>query len=223
MKKFITLLLIAGFCNFVQAEEIKNPLMASDTVVWAGLDYSMVRIIGNTGDIKVPDMFFQDMPQKWNDLFLDERLDGVANSLNKRVLIDIGGVTEHNATILTNKNIFEPDAEDVIEKTSITKQDITAEISSYKMQNTNGLGLVFIVDGIFYHHYAVNSNQAHSHDVVLGSVTYAEGVNVVFFDIATREIISSKREIKTVGTGGSYRFLWFGPIKETDSGLAEYR
>src|ERR1700685_3189588 len=124
MKKLIVLLLVFGFCNFVEAGQSKNPLMASDTVVWAGLDYSMVRIIGNTNDIKVPDMFFQNMPQKWNDLFLDERLDGVAKSLNKRVFLDINGVTERNATILTNKNIFEPDTVEALEKTNITKQDI---------------------------------------------------------------------------------------------------
>jgi hypothetical protein len=222
MKKLITLLLIAGFCNFVQADNIKKTLMASDTVVWAGLDYSMLRVIGNAKDIKVPDMLFQDMPNKWNDLFLDERLEGVANSLNKRVFIDISGVTERNAIILTNRNIFEPDTADALEKTYLTQQDIAAEISSYKMEHTNGLGLVFIVDGIFYHHGIVRTTVHSDADSPL-LPRYAEGVNVVFFDIATREIISAKREIKTVGTGGSFRFFWFGPIKDTDSGLAKYR
>jgi hypothetical protein len=220
MKKLITLLLIAGFCNFVQAEQNKNPLMTSDTVVWAGLDYSMLRIIGNKNDIKVPDMIFQDMPRKWNDLFLDERIEGVAKSLNKLVFIDIGGVAERNTTILTNKNIFEPDTANALEKTYITQQAIAAAISSYKMEHTNGLGLVFIVDSIFYHHDTPNFNQAHPNGSFF---TSAEGISVVFFDIATREIISAKHEIKTVGTGGSFRNFWFGPIKDTDSGLAGYR
>jgi hypothetical protein len=223
MKKIIaTILLLGVFCRFIEAEENKNPLMASETIVWAGLDYSMLHIIGNPKDIKVPDMLFQDMPRKWNDLFLDERLDGVANSLNKRVFIDIGGVMERNAIILTNRNIFESDTADALEKTYLTRQDIAAEISSYKMEHTNGLGLVFIVDGIFYHH-GIGRITVHSDAGSSLLPTYAEGVNIVFFDIATREIISAKREVKTVGTGGSYRFFWFGPIKDTDSGLAKYR
>jgi len=45
------------------------------------------------------------------------------------------------------------------------------------------------------------------------------GVNIVFFNISTREIISIKREVKTVGTGGSFRNFWFGPIKNIDSSL----
>jgi hypothetical protein len=219
MKKLIaTILLFGVFCGLVEAGGNKNPLMASDTVVWAGLDYSMIHIIGNTNDIKVPDLIFQDMPRKWNDLFLDERIEGVANSLNKHMSIDIGGVTERNATLSTNRNIFEPDTTDALEKTYVTPQDIAAAISSYKMENTNGLGLVFIVDSIFYHRGIVRTT-VHSDTSSSLLPTHAEGVNVVFFDIATREIISSKREIRTVGTGGSYRFFWFGPIKDIDSSL----
>jgi len=222
MKKLIaTVLLLGIFCGLAEARENKNPLMASETVVWAGLDYSMLHIIGNTNDIKVPDLIFQDMPRKWNDLFLDERIEGVANSLNKQVLIDIGGVTERNTTLSTNKDIFAPDPADALEKTYITQKDIAAEVSSYKMEHTNGLGLVFIVDSIIYHRGIIHSvHQANTSSIWPGR---AEGVNVVFFDIATREIISSKHEIKTVSTGGSFRFFWFGPIKDTDSGLGEYR
>jgi hypothetical protein len=220
MKKLIVLLLIAAFSKLVQGEQIKNSLMDSDAVVWAGLDYSMIHIIGRTKNIKVPEMFFQGMPQKWNDLFLDERLEGVANSLNKQVFIDIGAVAERNAATLTNRNIFETDATNALEKNYITQQEITDEISSYKLGHTNGLGLVFIVDSMFYHQNPSTISN-HTHEAGPPSFTYAEGVNVVFFDVATREIIFNKREIKTVGTGGSYRFFWFGPIKDTDSNLAK--
>jgi hypothetical protein len=209
MKKLITTILLLGiFCGLAEAGENKNSLIASDTVVWAGLDYSMLHIIGNTNDIRVPDLIFQDMPRKWNDLFLDERIEGIANSLNKRAFIDIGGVTECNATLSTNRNIFEPDTLGALEKTYITQKDIAAEISTYKMVNTNGLGLVFIVDSMIYHHGASSYKP-----------TFSEGINVIFFDIATREIISSKREVKSVAFGGSFRNLWFGPIKDIDSNL----
>jgi len=224
MKRLIAVTLLSCvFCGLVEAGENKNPLMAAGTVVWAGLDYSMLHIIGNTNDIKVPDLIFQDMPRKWNDLFLDERIEGVANSLNKHTFIDISGVMERNATLSTNKNIFEPDTTDALEKTYITQNDIAAEISSYKMEHTNGLGLVFIVDSIIYHHgiFTVHPSGAVSTTATSGSVTYAKGINVVFFDIATRKIISFKHEIKMVKTGGSFLFFWFGPIKNVDSNLTE--
>ncbi len=217
MKKLLaTFLLLGVFCGSVEAGGNINPLMASSTVVWAGIDYSMLHIIGNTNEIKVPDLIFQDMPRKWNDLFLDERIEGVASSLNKRVFIDIGGVTERNTALSTSRNIFEPDTAGALKKDYITQKDIAAAVSSYKMENTNGLGLVFIVDGIFYHNDSVRNDKTGN---VSNTIKWAEGINVVFFDVATREIISSKRKIKTVGTGGSFRNCWFGPIKDVDSGL----
>jgi hypothetical protein len=220
MKRLILMLLLAGFSHFAQAGEPTDPLMASSTVVWAGLDYSRLHIFGDTNDIKVPELFFQDMPQKWNDLFLDERIEGVANSLGKRVLIDIGGVSEGNARILTNKDIFKPDMYDALEKTMITREDIAATISSYKMEHTNGLGLVFMVDSMFYHHEKAHGSP---NSPVAFFIRNAASVNVVFFDIATRQIISVSREVNTVDTGESYRSFWFGPIKDTDSGLSKYR
>jgi hypothetical protein len=220
MKKLIILFLLINFCSFVQADKTKSQLMDSSTVVWAGLDYSKLHILGNSNDIKVPEMFYQNMPQKWNDLFLDERLEGVANSLGKRVFIDIGGVTEGNTGILTNKNIFQPDTFDAFEKTFVTQEDIAHTVAAYKMEHTNGLGLVFIVDSFMYHPEKIQGGPNAAPTLFLRC---AAGVNVVFFDIATRQIISIKREVKKVGTGGSYRFFWFGPIKDTDSELTKYR
>jgi hypothetical protein len=222
MKRQIALLLVVAFCHSDQAGEAKSPLMASSSFVWAGLDYSMVRVIGGANDIKAPELLFQDMPRKWNDLFLDERIEGIATSLNKRAFIDIGGATERNATVLTNKSIFAPDTTDALEKTYITQQDISAAISSYKMEHRNGLGLVFIVDSMIYHRNPQTpANRAHPNG--FAPVAWAEGVNAVFFDIATREIHSARREVNTTSASGSFRNFWFGPIKDADSGLYRYR
>ena len=72
-----------NFCSLAEDATIKQLLQSSNAVVWAGLDYSMVRMIGNSDTIKVPDLIFQNMPEKWNDLFIDERLEGVATSLGR--------------------------------------------------------------------------------------------------------------------------------------------
>ena len=67
------ILLILGFCVLAKEKPNKHPLMASDTVVWAGLDYSMVRMIG-TNDFKVPDAIFPGMLEKWNTCSLMKEL-----------------------------------------------------------------------------------------------------------------------------------------------------
>ena len=60
-------------------------------------------------------------------------------------------------------------------------------------------------------------------EIIEPSIEHAEAVYVVFFDIATRKVISSKREVRYVNTGNGFRNLWFGPIKDTDSDLSKYR
>src|SRR6266496_5193011 len=119
MKKLLitTALLIIGLCG--SAKETKNPLMASDTVVWAGLDYSMVRMIGGNNfeyGFNVPDLIFPGMLEKWNQLFLDERVELVANALGKRVSVDIGGVTERNKAARAKQVILTPGPKDVIKE-----------------------------------------------------------------------------------------------------------
>lgn len=208
-----TILLLAGFCG--PAKEVKHPLMASDTVVWAGLDYSLVRMIG-ANNFKGADAIFPGMLERWNTLFIDERIQKVESALGKRVSIDIGGVTERNKTATVKQIILIPGPTDTIEQSHITQQDIAAEVQSYKLEKTNGLGLVFIVDRLgLYKHAGIGPN-AETYMAPSGAVY------VVFFDVTTREVISTKREIHQ-GSGSGFRNLWFGVIKETDKNLSKYR
>jgi hypothetical protein len=209
----MAILLLAGFCS--PAKEVKHPLMASDTVVWTGLDYSMVRMIG-ANDFKSADAIFPSMLERWNTLFIDERLQKVESALGKLVSVDIGGVTERNKTATVKQIILTPGPTDTIEQSHITQQDIAAEVQSYKLEKTNGLGLVFIVDRLkFYTHAGISPTSR--------AVRSGEGaVYVVFFDVATREVISAEREVHQAG-GNGFRNLWFGVIKETAKNLSKYR
>lgn len=211
-----------NYYSFADDTAIKQVLQSSDAVVWAGLDYSMVRMIENSDTIKVPDLIFQNMPEKWNDLFIDERLEGVANSLGKSVFIDIAGVTERNKMLNTNQVIISPDfvTIKVINQSHIAKEDIAAAVQSYKMEHKSGVGLVFIVDRMVCFFVGKPST---FHGDSKNFIHYAESVYVVFFDIATRKVISSKREVHYVETSGSFSHFWFGPIKDTDTDLSRYR
>ena len=201
--------------------------MAAKTVVWAGLDYSMVRMIGTDNlsilyNFTVPDAIFPSMPEKWNQLFLDERVERVSTTIGKRVLIDIKGVTERNKAASKSQIILTANVGDAIDESHITQQDIANEVRSYKMENTNGLGLVFIVDRLIRKYYAP---QGMSHGAAVHQIRTSSkaAIYVVFFDIATREVISVERKVHDVWTGGNFRNFWFGPIKDTDSSLGRYR
>ena len=217
MKRLIiaAILLGAGFC--VSAKEKKNPLMASDTVMWAGLDYSMVRMISKD-DFKVPDIIFPGMLEKWNALFIEERIELVAKALDKRVLIDIGGVTERNKKATADQIVSAPGLKDTIEESHISQQDIAAAVQSYKLEKKSGLGLVFIVDRL------VSKKIRTPYGTLSYPPTEARGsVYVVFFDVAKREVISVKREVHGVSSRSNFRNFWFGPIKDADETLKRYR
>ena len=61
MKKSVAAFLIAlGFILHGVSAEKRNPLMAKETLVWAGIDYSMIRLVGPS-EFRVPDMIFPEM------------------------------------------------------------------------------------------------------------------------------------------------------------------
>ena len=249
MKKIITtLLLIVGVCVFAKAEKVKNSLMTSGTVVWAGLDYSMVRVVGDSPTFEynlnnskllssgiaedktnivlmpnsksyaaLPSLFMQ-----WNSLFLDEEINLVGVELKKRVCVDFYGVMERNKEVTSAQLASVPSPKSGVPEIHINKDDIASEVRSYKMDNTNGLGLVFIVDELVNVHHEPIASIAIQKATSSGKFNSACSIYIVFFDIASREIISAKREVHDMKVAGSLRNFWFGPIKDTVSNLDQY-
>jgi hypothetical protein len=222
--KFAGGVLSFTFHSFAQDATVKEALNKTDSLVWVGLDYSMVRVIGNADTIRVPDLLFQDMPAKWNDLFLDERLELLANNLNKTIYIDIGGVTERNKTITTNQIFLTSDFKNAVEESDITQQDISTEVKGLKLKYSSGLGLTFIVDRFVSKeaHNAAHVANVNIPRTPINLTSKVEAVYVVFFDIASRQVLSAKREVRSINAGASYCNFWFGPIKDIDLSLYKY-
>ena len=65
-------LLTFGFHSPGAGKQDRHPLLASDTLIWAGLDYSIVRMVG-PGEFNNSTAIFPGMLEAWNDLFLQER------------------------------------------------------------------------------------------------------------------------------------------------------
>ncbi len=205
------------------AAELSQKMKDTTSVVWMGLDYSMMRMIGTEKTILVPDLLFQNMPARWNDLFLDERIEGVAGALKRRVQIDIEAVTERNKGISTNQVVLSGSSKDAAKESHITAEEISAAVKSLRSKHEKGLAMVFIVDRFVSESKLVSMPAKTNAKFPPAYISHAGAVYVIFFDLATREVLSAKREVRVIGTGGSFRNFWFGPIKDIDSELSQYR
>lgn len=123
----------------------------------------------------------------------------------KTVVTDISGVMERNKTATTRQIINAPGADDTIQKSHLSEQDLAQAVKSYKMENKSGLGVVFIVD-----RFLKLDKKG------IGAVY------VVFFDIASRQVLSSERLVNKA-TGYGFRNYWFRVIKDAESGLKKAR
>jgi hypothetical protein len=191
MKRALIALAMFAFASAgpIRAQESAGP----DTLVWCGLDYSMVKMIGAT-DFAQPQQIFPGMLVAWNGLFMKEMLPEL-EKMAKSVRTDLTAVAANNEKA-SEKQIQREDGsrEEMVTPTHIKDSDIAELVRSYKLKNTQGLGLVFIADrlvkaqetGCFY---------------------------VVFFDISSRKVISSNRLCEKAG-GMGFRNYWFRPVKD---------
>ena len=195
MKKMcIAAFLVSLFTVGAFAEDAKNPLSGVENVVWAGIDFSLVKMIGS--DFNKPNEIFPGMLVKWNALFVNERIGKLESAIDKKVVLDVAGVEAKNKLAKPDQIIMTPGPDDDIEKTHITDKDIAAAVRGLKLQSTSGIGLVYVVD-----RFVKNEKRA--------------AVYVVYFDIKTRAVINSQRKVEK-GGGFGFRNFWFKAIKEID-------
>lgn len=178
----------------------KHPALNSPTVVWAGLDFTMVRMIG-AGAFNNPDAIFPGMLESWNNLFLRERLKSVGTETKKTVLTDIGGAMEANKAATPKQIITAMTPDDTLDKSHISAADIARAVKGYKLESKDGLGVVMIAD-----RFVKVDKQAQG------------AVYVVCFDIASREVIASERRVCKAG-GAGFRNYWFRVIKDAEPAL----
>jgi hypothetical protein len=182
-----------------EIEETLSP----DTLVWCGLDYSLVKMIG-TDDFRKPEEIFPDKLDAWNSLFMKEmlpKLEKMAPSLRT----DMKAVQKPNSKVGPSCIVREDGTRaETVTPTHVTDKDIAAAVTGYDLKYKEGMGLVFIMDRL------VKAPQTGCH-------------YVVFFDIASRKVVYSERVCAEAG-GAGFRNYWFKPIKETVEKLpAMYR
>jgi len=169
-------------------------LREADSVVWAGLDYSMVRMYG-TRDFYETNKIFPEMFDRWNVMCVRERWsERVGMILGKRVIVDIGGMTEQNKLAKSDQVIREDGTGKLLAATHITDADVANAVRSCQLTEKSGLGLVFIVDRL------VKRAQKGC-------------LYIVFFDVESRKVLASRRGTYRAH-GGGFRNYWFRPVKE---------
>jgi hypothetical protein len=168
---------------------------STNTLVWCGLDYSMVKMIG-TMDFNQPDKIFPNMLNTWNGLFMKEmfpKLDSIWSPWSS-VKSDVKSVYSSNEKASPSQIVREDGSrEEMVNATHISEADIAKVVSSYDLKNNQGIGLVFIVDRL------VKAQQVGC-------------LYVVYFDIPSRKVLYSERVIAK-GDGLGFRNYWFNPIK----------
>ncbi|RME73724.1 MAG: hypothetical protein D6785_16755 [Planctomycetota bacterium] len=186
---FLSLILI---CSCKTVSYHPREISGEPHVVWVGLDFSLVRMIG-VNDFRKPKEIFPGYLEKWNNLVLKEQLDDLEDNLGKPILVDIDSVMEMNRMASADQIIRRVGTESDLMDSHITPEMLEEQIKSYKLKETDGIALVFIIDRMV-------KSQASS------------AIYIVYFDIRTRKIIYSKRGIFKAG-GFGFRNYWFGCIK----------
>ena len=197
---FLGLVLSVSVLASDSAPSKKHPELKAKTVVWVGLDYSLVRMYGQKG-FNEEEKIFPYYPNAWNDLFVSERIKVVEKLLKKSVIVDIEGVNKENKKA-TSAQIIKEDGS-FINDTHIQTEDIEKLVKSYELSEKEGLGLVFVVDRL------VKPEKKGS-------------IYIVFFDIEKRTVIVCDRYIGKAG-GFGFRNYWFGVVKQVDKKLKKYK
>ena len=163
------------------------------TLVWCGLDYSLVKMIG-TMDFRQPEQIFPGMLTAWNGLFMTEMLPEL-EKMDKSVRSDLQGTEADNAKA-TGQQIQRQDGTraEMVDSTHITEADIANLLRGLELKYDRGLGLIFVMDRL------VKAQETGC-------------MFVVFFDMASRKPVLSERICAGAG-GYGFRNYWFRPVKD---------
>lgn len=179
MKKQLLLIpvLMLALLAFKNSAPEEDTLLASE-LVWCGFDFSHVKCIGSDG-FTDPDDVKNRFFEAWNDLVLNEsdKYD-VKKFYGKEAQVnDLSVVSQRNEL---------PDANELVidEAYAFEEGQLESIIRQYELSEAQeGLGLVYVIEAL---------NKTAQHAVV----------NVVFFDIASNEILWTKKyETKPGGFG----------------------
>lgn len=183
MKKFIPLLLLTVFSTWLCAQDVKK-VFGSPTLVWYGTDFTLAKMVG-FGD-ESPTKIKDEYFKPWNEIVIDMDLAKVFQK--NGIYRDLTGVNKQNLA----RETMDLKSNQEVELKPETIADRVKQLTLG--QKKEGLGALMIVQ---------------SFDKNSGYAT----VHIVFFDIATRTVLWSKK-MTGKSTGGSTLKAWTGALKD---------
>ena len=187
MKKTL-LLLLTVICMGVSNAQDASKVFSSPTLVWYGLDFTMAKMVGMKDESphKIRDEYFK----PWCDAINNET--DLAKAFQKKGLIkDLVGVFKSNLARETESLASDDDKD-------LAASAIADHIKGISMgQKKEGLGAEVIVQS-----FNKTSQQA--------------TVWVVFFDIATHNVLMSKK-VTGKASGGNAKTAWTAALKDVFS------
>jgi hypothetical protein len=215
IKCILALLFIAVSTQSVLAQTKADILDKNVPITWLGVDYSLTTFIGTpsyttmafsawsgvrkTGDgVISKDEFRDSFLVQWNQLFIDEQKKyNVAKATGHSTVNLAIDVCINANKKLTKKEFFSNDPGVFHTK---TEADIANAVKNYDFQKTEGLGMMFFVEG-------------------MESGTGQEGIWVTFVDIKSKTVLATHYE-SSKGQGSGFRNYWAKPmyvaLKEMD-------
>ena len=179
MKRIFVAMVMLGLAAPIRSRAQES---TADTLVWCGLDYSKVKMIGSA-DFLDPGQIFPNMLIAWNGLFMKEMLPHL-EKMAKSASTDLKAVESRNEKANPNQiERHDGTRDEMVKPTHITDADIADMVRSYTLQHDKGLGLVFVMDRL------VKAQETGC-------------LYVVVFDIPSRKVLYSERVSADAGAMG---------------------
>jgi hypothetical protein len=178
---FIVVLIFSFFSGAIQAQD-KKKAIDEKNITWFGVDFTVARFTLVTED---PAAIVSTSLKAINTLILAE-----PDKYNLKKFFSKSEVTPDVDMVNERNIIIDPTILVVPDKYTITPEDVKKVISSYDTKGKTGTGLVFVAEN-------------------LHKVEETGSYYVVFFDMASKEIIDSERKVGKA-TGIGFRNYWTG-------------
>jgi hypothetical protein len=183
-KSLLIALLIFSFFSGARQAQDKKKAVAEKNITWFGVDFTLARFTLVTED---PAGIVSTSLKAINSLILAE-----PDKYNLKKFFSKTEVTPDIEMVNDRNSKIDPTILVVPDKYTITPDDVKKVISSYDTKGKTGTGLVFVAEN-------------------LHKVEETGSYYVVFFDMASKEIIDSERKVgKAAGIG--FRNFWTGSI-----------
>ena len=184
MRRLITVCIITLITiSSISAQNV-DKLNSTDSIVWLGLDFSHVKLIGSRADFKNLNQISTYYFSEWNTLFLKENEKYDIKKRYKKKYVE-------NHIETTVKNSLKNDTSNmvILDDYIIPENEIKKIVTNYTGKKYHSdIGLLYIVE-------------------TLNKLTEQVTVRVIFFDIQTGKILYNQNLAGKVG-GFGFRNYW---------------